>query len=334
MAACESGGFQMSLLVNGTAGDDTITASGVMATVNGTALTTTSSTFLIFGDAGNDVVGLVAGAGATVDGGAGDDTIVSGFDTASIVGGSGDDLIGLFGTTNTTTVDAGSGDDTVGGVLTALSSASIEGGSGHDFISIAGPGVATISGGSGDDFISGPSGTGGDLLLGGNGKDEILGNDGDDTIDGGNGKDTLEGGPGSDLVDGGNGKDLLIGGASDGGSSANTDTFTGGRGKDTFVFKFGVTVENDLITSSAENLIITDAQKKETLVFDSGGDTDVDSLAELDALVTVSDDGTDVFVEFPHTGGTVAITLEGLGESSSVIDSLEDLSKVLKLEFA
>ncbi len=48
----------------------------------------------------------------------------------------------------------------------------------------------------------------------------------------------------------------------------------------------------------------------------------------------MSDNGTDVFVEFPHGSGTVTITLEGLGESSKVIDSLSDLKKLVKLDFA
>jgi hypothetical protein len=49
--------------------------------------------------------------------------------------------------------------------------------------------------------------------------------------------------------------------------------------------------------------------------------------------VNVSDDGTDVFVEFPHSGGSVVITLEGLGESEKNIDSLNALKKLIKLEF-
>ena len=90
---------------------------------------------------------------------------------------------------------------------------------------------------------------------------------------------------------------------------------------------------NSNIGSSAENLIITDAEKKDRLIFDSGGNPLFDSKSELNQFVNVSDDGTDVFVEFPHSGGSVVITLEGLGESDKNIDSLNALKKLIKLEF-
>jgi hypothetical protein len=49
----------------------------------------------------------------------------------------------------------------------------------------------------------------------------------------------------------------------------------------------------------------------------------------------VSDDGTDVFVEFHHTStSTVTITLEGLSLASKKdITSLKALGKVIGLEF-
>jgi hypothetical protein len=117
------------------------------------------------------------------------------------------------------------------------------------------------------------------------------------------------------------------------GSTNETDTFTGGEGKDLFVFAFSVTGGGEAIASSAANLIITDATKKDTLLFDSGGNGDFNSKAELSTLVNVSDDGTDVFVEFPHSGGSIVITLEGLGESDKDVNSLNALKKLVKLDF-
>lgn len=194
-------------------------------------------------------------------------------------------------------------------------------------------GADEVNGMGGNDSLDG--GLGPDTLEGGKGEDTAFGGSGDDAVSGGAGDDSLGGGSGNDQVDGGNGEDVLLGGATEEGEAGETDTFTGGKGADEFVFAFSATAGADAIGSSAANLIITDASTKDELVFDSGGNQLFDSRAELEALVNVSDDGQDVFVEFPHEGGgSVVITLEGLGAGAKVIDDLNDLKKLINLEFA
>jgi Ca2+-binding RTX toxin-like protein len=74
-----------------------------------------------------------------------------------------------------------------------------------------GGGPDAISGLAGDDTIRG--GAGNDTLAGDGGDDEILGDDGNDMLSGGRGDDTLSGGAGNDTLDGGSGKDRMSGGA-------------------------------------------------------------------------------------------------------------------------
>lgn len=189
-----------------------------------------------------DVAGAPNGAGGTfggpdddrdsVEGGAGNDTILTGDDDDTIYGGSGADVI-----------DAGFDDDTVDG---GLGADSIQGSEGND----------TIDGGGDDDIIYGgvsPSdpnyataqlydledagsntpadpnvGNNADLLRGGAGDDQIFGQDDADTLLGGTGQDTLDGGIDDDQLNGGEGSDVL----------------TGGQGDDVFVVSSG----NDTIT--------------------------------------------------------------------------------------
>jgi len=163
----------------------------------------------------------------TVDGGAGNDTIITGDDNDIIDGGSGDD-----------TIDGGLDDDT------------IDGGTGDDFI-VGGEGSDIIRGGDGNDTIYGglnpsfpdflnipddgvsqpadPDPTNGmDVIDGGDGDDRIFGQDDDDTITGGAGDDYIDGGIDDDTISGGTGNDTLIGGQ-------GSDTLSGGDDRDTFI---------------------------------------------------------------------------------------------------
>ncbi|NRB17009.1 MAG: Hint domain-containing protein [Rhodobacteraceae bacterium] len=177
-----------------------------------------------------------------VDGGAGNDTIVTGDDADVILGGSGDDSI-----------DGGVDDDT------------ISGGANNDYI-VGGEGADSIQGDGGDDTIYGgldpmypdvlniiDDGSGGDpvdpdptngkdVIDGGAGNDLIYGQDDDDTLSGGSGDDTLFGGIDEDSLSGGTGNDILLGGQGadyvSGGDDADIigagigDTIVGGEGGD------------------------------------------------------------------------------------------------------
>jgi Ca2+-binding RTX toxin-like protein len=164
-----------------------------------------------------------------VDGGDGNDFIVTGDDNDSITGGRGND-----------TIDAGIDDDTV------------EGGDGDDLI-VGNEGSDTLSGGDGNDTIYGgldpifPDGlnirddgvtapadpdpdNGRDLIDGGAGNDVLYGQDDDDTITGGEGDDYLDGGIDDDVLSGGAGSDTVIGGQ--GNDTISGDVGVAGDGND------------------------------------------------------------------------------------------------------
>ena len=113
---------------------------------------------------------------ATLNGGAGND---------SITGGGGDDTI--YGVGGYNTLNGGPGNDTIN----------------------AGD-VGYVNGGPGDDLIYG--GYGNDTLCGNDDNDTIFGREGNDSIYGGPGNDALRGGAGDDKLYGEAGNDGLFGG--------------------------------------------------------------------------------------------------------------------------
>lgn len=147
-----------------------------------------------------------------IDGGAGDDIILTGSGNDDITGGEGNDTI--YGGDGTDTLRGGAGDDFVMG-------------GGHD---------DTIYGGDGDDRIFGDgwgedgTTTGDDTIYGGAGKDTIYGDEGADTLYGGADNDNIHGEGGNDTIYGGAGDDKIFGGTGD-------DTLTGGEGADAFYIR-------------------------------------------------------------------------------------------------
>jgi Ca2+-binding RTX toxin-like protein len=154
------------------------------------------------------------GAGSVLHGQEGNDTLHAGnMDTAH--GGDGDDLLLAENAKGSWAYLWGdAGDDTLMG---GAGPAALWGGAGND----------TITGGAGDNYIWGDdfgTGTGDDVIYGGNGydfvsagggNDIVYGNGGDDYLSGNEGDDTLHGGAGNDVLDGGAGSDTLRGGAGD-----------------------------------------------------------------------------------------------------------------------
>lgn len=98
----------------------------------------------------------------------------------------------------------------------------LSGGNLSDFIN-AGAGSDNISGRGGDDTLSGGEGT--DRLEGGAGNDALAGNEGADALDGGSGDDSLTGHDGADALDGGSGDDVLTG-------NDGADALDAGQGDD------------------------------------------------------------------------------------------------------
>lgn len=180
---------------------------------------------------------------------------------------------------------------------------------------MGGLGDDTLEGGSGNDALAGEEGN--DLLTGGVGRDSLYGGTEDDTLYGGDqddmlsggeqqdflygeaGKDTLCGGDGNDELDGGSDNDTLVGGEQD-------DTMTGGYGSDKFVF-YVFNGENDMNHSWLDSMELTstdeilDPEFIDILYFDVADPT-ITSAADLDALVHVVDDGTDVTIWFDRDG--------------------------------
>jgi Ca2+-binding RTX toxin-like protein len=242
---------------------------------------------------GNDQVFLgTATQSATLDGGVGNDVIVSGSGDDSLFGGTGNDV--LNGTEGNDTLDGGIGDDVLsddggndsffGGVgndeLThgdfggAAADATLDGGegddtldggAGNDWASYANAGGAvtvdlsagTSSGADGSDDLKGI-----ENVLGGIGNDSILGDGLTNVLDGGNGDDTVLSFVGDDSVVGGDGSDSLIG-------NEGADTLLGGTGSDTLLGN----EQADSLAGGDNNDLLQGGQDTDTLDGGAGDDT-------------------------------------------------------------
>jgi Ca2+-binding RTX toxin-like protein len=207
---------------------------GIMLTSDAAGTPTLASTVIDSADAVALVVNLGPDSGRfsvaavrtvadeiTINGQAGNDTILIGTDT--------DPIDAEF------ILNGGDGNDTIVG---SEGAETITGGMGDD----------SLSGGDGDDLISG--GEGRDRLVGGAGNDELRGEGGDDTLfgdEGGaipidaGGDDTLIGGLGIDILNGETGDDSISGNEGNDiirimADHAVGDTMVGGAGTDSIEF--------------------------------------------------------------------------------------------------
>ena len=167
------------LSLNGRAGNDSLDASRILASVT-----------LIGGDGNDTLRGGISDD--LLDGGDGNDRLVSGGGNDLLLGGSGNDS--LDGGDGDDTLNAGAGDD------------SLIGGFGNDHL-LGAAGNDVLDGGDGDDVLFGQLGN--DILRGGKGNDQLSGGAGNDSLLGLEGNDTLVGGSGIDTLDGGAGNDVL-----------------------------------------------------------------------------------------------------------------------------
>ncbi len=216
---------------------------------------------------GNTITGE-AGAGSTITGTSGSDTLVGtigddiisagdGDDTASgndgndrLSGESGNDV--LYGEDGNDTLNGGGGND------------ELHGGKGNDGF-FGGGGLDRIFGEQGDDTLFGDGGD--DMLNGGAGDDQLHGGTGDDGFFGGGGNDLIYGDQGNDTIFGDGGNDVIDGGTGD-------DTLIGGAGADTFVFDF-----------DAGSDLIVDFHSEHDLLDFSGIET-INSIDDLDIVQT------------------------------------------------
>ena len=213
---------------------------------------------ILLGD-GDDSVTLTSDVPASVDAGAGADTVTGGSANETIDGGPGADTLNggpgldtlsFASRTVPVSVDlaagtTGEGDHVVAfeTVLGGQAGDVLRGSRGSDTL-LGGPGADRLLGGAGDDSLDG--GRGSDRLFGEGGDDTLSGDPeqgddyytpiikmGDDLLDGGPGDDRLEeAGGGHNVFRGGPGRDEISGGTA-------ADRVLGGPGRDRIVVRGG-----------------------------------------------------------------------------------------------
>lgn len=239
--------------------------------------------YLYGATAGYTAVWNPAGQFIEINGGAGDDRIVTGRADSLMLGGSGNDR--LTGAQFDDTLKGGSGDDRLdGGAGTDL----LQGQQGHDRI-FGGGGDDQLLGGSENDRLHGEAGR--DRLVGGDGNDQLSGGDGNDDLRGQDGNDWLSGGGLADQLSGGAGADTLTGGAGEDGLRGDTgnDLLSGDGGADLLDGGAG----DDRLNGGGGGDNLMGAQGQDTLVGDAGQDT-LFGGTEADRLMGGA--GADIFV--------------------------------------
>ncbi|WP_298128259.1 DUF4214 domain-containing protein [Brevundimonas sp.] len=309
------------ITVDGGAGDDTISSTGTADILRGgSGNDRITGNGQLFGDDGDDEL---SGSGR-LDGGAGNDLIIG---TGQLFGGDGDDV---FRPGTGATIDGGAGLDTIDfslrttGIVfsfaTPTSPVSIEALIGTGFADdLTGDAAANrltglagadiIRGGGGDDTLYGDSAVaavtdGADQLFGEDGNDTLFGSGGNDVLSGGNGNDIVFGGTGNDQIDGGAGDDVLQGDTGD-------DQINGGAGIDTAAF----TQVRNIVQVSYSNgqIIVTGPAGRDVL-------TGIELLQFTDGMFDVRADGQ-VAVQARRTlTGTVNPDILSGGDSNDTLD--------------
>lgn len=240
---------------------------------------------LILTDQGDTVDGSASTTSMSIDGGAGDGSLIGGTGNDTLIGGTGDD-----------TLEGGAGAD------------SLAGGSGMDFADYSNSDAGVFVNLTSNAVLGGHAT--GDTIAG---IDGLVGSDFDDTLTGYNAEgvgftNIFYGGDGADTLDGRSGDDTLFGG-----NDADTFVYQDGFGNDTIEGSEGGT-DNDVIDASAVTSGITvDFTSGETGTVTSGADTV--NFAEIESFVltgqadtingSLADDSMTVFA------GTGNITIVG-----------------------
>ncbi|WP_380787019.1 Calx-beta domain-containing protein [Sphingomonas sp. R86521] len=296
------GRFALPSIVNGTAGDDTLTGTAGNDTINGLLGNDT-----LYGQAGNDT--LFGNQGNDiVHGGDGNDTLYGGQGNDVLYGDAGDDV--LQGNLGNDILNGGTGNDTlIGGdgndiLYGNQDNDALDGGAGNDQL-YGGQGDDTLTGGTGDDVLEGGKGI--NILNGGDGNDaasyvnssagvtvslllhdqaqntvgagtdtligieQLVGSRFDDTLTGDANANILFGEAGNDVLIGGFGTDTLIGGAGNDTLYGNqdNDTLLGGAGNDTLFGGQG----NDVLFGELGNDVLQGGVGSDTLFGGAGADT-------------------------------------------------------------
>lgn len=169
-----------------------------------------TAAYFFSGGAGNDTV-TTLGENATVDGGAGFDRVILVDDAVVALGAASTPDLRLRNVEELITSDAGAlvfGSRDPDRVYGGAGRDTVYAGDGDDLLWL-GAGADTVYGSWGRDRLSGDEGA--DTLFGGADVDALYGGDGNDSLDGGTGADQLRGGAGRDLLAGGDGS-VIAGG--------------------------------------------------------------------------------------------------------------------------
>ncbi|MFM9962945.1 MAG: Calx-beta domain-containing protein [Planctomycetaceae bacterium] len=256
------------IIVDGQAGDDTITVSDLAGTgfyklevrggegadiLNATGAKIGLVRMSLSGDAGNDTITGSLG-NDTLNGGVGNDAVNGGPGHDTISGGTGNDQ--LSGGLGNDTLDAGEGHDFANG---NAGDDSLLGGIGNDTLK-GDEGADTLSGEGGNDNLNGMGGN--DSILGGTGNDAVAGGAGNDTLDGGRNDDTIMGQAGDDKIRGDHGHDSID-------TGIGSDTVNGGDGNDTI----NATDGNDLLAGGDGHDRINAGGLADTIVGGDGNDS-------------------------------------------------------------
>ena len=350
----------LSISVVGGPGDDTLLLGGVTTAANEytqvdfNGVTIDGGTFpdSITGPQGTDL------DGTSINGSAGNDTIIGGSGADLIRGGTQDDSLSGGGDSDTldiadatldldvnlgTGTSTGRGTDTLAGIENAIggtgndsivagsATTSLIGGTGGDTLRGATSGPSTLDGGDGADSLDSNS-THADRLLGGIGADTLTAGSGNDTLQGDADGDSLVGEAGTDSLDGLAGDDTLEAGDTD------NDTLAGGADTDYASYAFaGAGVMINLATGSAtgagtDNLsavegaigsdfqdTINGSSAANTLYGNAGSDS---ITAQAGADVVFGEDDNDTI-----NGGTGANTLAGDADQDVILTSFADAAE-------
>jgi len=277
-------------------------------------LLTQFNTVSVVGGNGNDrIVPAIDGLAFTVNGGAGNDTLVASSGTNDIRGGTGTD-----------TVDFSSGsaaliitlDDTANDTAFGAASKNVR------------SDIENVIGGGGNDSITGTQTA--NVLQGGGGKDTLVGAQGNDTLSGGNKNDSLVGQRGADFLVGGAGTldivsyeekrepvSITIDDLANDGVQAESDNiaataegFVGGIGNDSIIGSgkpnliFGG-AGDDTLRGGSGNDSITGGAGLDSILGESGNDQlfgldgQIDTLSGGSGTDSASSDSNDVIIAIP-----------------------------------
>jgi Ca2+-binding RTX toxin-like protein len=243
------------LVINGLGGADTLALNAqlnVPATINGGAGADTivggRASDVLNGEAGSDSVSGGLGNDA-ISGGNNNDTLSGSVGNDTLLGGTGDDE--MSGGPLNDFLDGGLGRDTMsgGGQTDTVSYADRTQSVFANLDDAGNDGVIGENDRIRDDVENLIGGSANDRLVGSSEANALTGNGGNDTLLGRQGDDVLDGGEGADLISGATGADSMVGGGAD-------DVMSGGSGNDTMRGDAG----NDiLVAGSGADRIFTGA---------------------------------------------------------------------------